>query len=65
WWAGRARNASPGVRLAGVVATPLAGLGLVPLFAGLPPVNATEWVAALIGLGAGLLFAGWLRRPVE
>lgn len=55
YWAARQARVRPGPALGGLL---LAGLGLVPLLGGYPPVHWSEWVAGATGLAAG-----WATHP--
>jgi hypothetical protein len=50
YWQGRRRTPRPVLALGLLL---LAGLGLIPMLAGYPAVHWSEWLAGVIGLGAG------------
>jgi hypothetical protein len=54
WWT---RAGSGVVSLGGLGLLLFAGLGLIPLLLGYPPVDWSEWLGALLGLGAGCAVA--------
>ena len=50
YWQGRRRTARSVFRLGFLL---LVGLGLIPMFAGYPAVHWSEWLAGVVGIGAG------------
>jgi hypothetical protein len=58
-WGARAR----GVGWALITATPVLLLALIPAAAGFAPVHWTEWLAAALGLGAGVAANRWFGGP--
>jgi hypothetical protein len=59
YWGVRAK----GVGLGLMAAMPVLLLAVIPSLAGFAPVNWTEWLAAVVGLGAGVAANRWIGAP--
>jgi len=63
WWSGKATLGKATVLGAAAIVLPVVALVIVPMMTGLKPTPISEWLGAILGLGAGIAASRRFRVP--